>query len=102
MKEISHIKIGVKKYAIQRPMEIVEVGGEFFGTIDFRKEEIQVANKLPQHDKNQVFMHEMLHGICSRFAILGLNQDEQTIDLLATGLYEAIIDNPHIFHMENI
>jgi len=102
MSAINNIKIGVKNFSIQHPMEIVEVGGEYAGTCDFREETIKIADKLTQHDKNQTFLHEIIHAICQRFMMQGLNQDEQTIDLLATGLYEVIKDNPHIFLMEDI
>ena len=87
---------------IQRPLEIVEVGGEYYGTSCCDNAIIRIADKLSQHDKNHTFIHELLHCICKRFQIRGLDQDEQTIDLLATGIYEIIMDNPHIFLMEDI
>jgi len=84
---INGIKIGTKTYTIERPLEIVQVGGEFSGMAHYREEVIKIADKLSQHDKNQTFLHELLHCICNRFYIEELNKDEQSLDLLATGLY---------------
>jgi len=96
------LKVGIKTYEIQKPSEIIQVGGEFAGMQSYRRSTIEIADKLDQQDKNQVFWHEILHAICDRFHLRELDGDEQTIDLLATGIYEVIQDNPDIFQMENI
>ena len=102
MAAIDTVKVGLKTYKIERPLEIVEVGGEYYGACSPDTATIKIAGKFEQSDRNQVFWHELLHGICRRFCIRELNNDEQTIDLLATGIYELIKDNPHIFKMKNI
>lgn len=96
------IKVGFKNYEILKPLEIIQVGGEFNGIHNYQENTISIADKIAQQDKNHVFIHELLHAICARFHLTELNRDEQTIDLLATGIYEAIKDNPDIFKMENI
>ena len=102
MEAITNVKVGFKTYKIEKPMEIVEVDGEYSGTCSYTTSTIKLADKLEQVDKNQVFWHELLHCICKRFALVAFNEDEQSIDLLATGIYELIKDNPHIFTMRDI
>jgi len=60
---INSVRIGTKNYKIERPLEIVQVGGEYSGVFSYHDEEIKIADKLSQHDKNQTFLHEMLHCI---------------------------------------
>ena len=100
MQAIGNVKIGFKNYKIEPLVQLFQ--GEIYGACSYSEEFLKICGKLPQHDRNLTLIHELLHCICKRFAITDLNQDEQTLDLLATGLYEAIKDNPHIFHMEDI
>jgi len=96
------VKIGYADYTIKKPLEIVQVGGEYYGIVDFDNHVIKIANKNKTHDKNKTFLHEVLHCICHRFSLQELNSNEQAIDLLATGIYEMLKDNPHMFIMEDI
>ena len=100
--KVDTVKVGVKTYRIEKPLEIIQVGGEYYGVCDSDTSVIKIADKFEQQDKNISFLHELLHGICKRFSMRELNKDEQTIDLLATGIYEVIKDNPHIFTMVDI
>ncbi|MCL2188437.1 MAG: hypothetical protein FWC16_00740 [Defluviitaleaceae bacterium] len=101
-KPINNVKIGLKNYDIKRQEEIAGANAELYGNIDFDGEVIKIANRFPQHNINETFIREMLHGICCRFDLRDLNSDEHSISLLSTGIYEAIIDNPHIFTMADI
>ena len=102
LSKVNTIKIGYKTYRIEKPLEIKEISAEYYGIASHENATITIADKLEQHDKNHVFIHELLHAICARFQMRELNEEEQTLDLLASGIYEAIIDNPHIFLMEDI
>jgi len=102
MEPINTVKIGFKTYVLERPNEIITVGGECCGRCSYHESKILIAGKLEQHEKNHTLIHEMIHCICDRFSLRELNKDEQTVDLLALGIYEAITDNPHIFFMNNI
>ena len=95
------VKIGYKEYEIIKQPEIIEVKGDYYGKTETDEEKITIASKFSQKVQNQTFLHELLHCIASKYD-LPVNQDEHTIELLATGLYEAILDNPHIFTMKDI
>ena len=97
----NRVKRGSKEYIIIKQPEIVEVKGDYYGKTETDEEKITIASKFSQKVQNQTFLHELLHCIASKYD-LPVNQDEHTIELLATGLYEAIIDNPHIFTMKDI
>ena len=92
------VKMGFKTFKVEKPLEM----GNYYGEADYDKSIIKIADRYDNHSKNCTFIHEILHCICLRFGLEKLNNDEHAIDLLATGIYEAMIDNPHIFTMQNI
>lgn len=95
------VKIGYKEYEIVKEPEIIQVAGQYYGETDYDNEKITIANKYSQKSQNQTFLHELLHCIADKYN-LEVNRDEHTIELLSVGLYEAILDNPHIFTMKDI
>lgn len=95
------VKIGYKEYEIVKQPEIIQVKGIYYGETDYDNEKITIASKYSQKSQNQTFLHELLHCIAGKYD-LAVNQDEHTIELLAVGLYEAILDNPNIFTMKDI
>ena len=95
------VKIGYKEYEIIKQPEIIELKGEYYGECKSNEEKIIIADKFSQKIQNQSFLHELLHCIANKYD-LEINYDEHAIQLLSTGLYEAIIDNPHIFTMKDI
>lgn len=99
--ENNKVKIGYKEYEIVKKEEIIEVKGDYYGKTETDEEIITIANKFSQKIQNQTFLHELLHCIADKYN-LEVNRDEHTIELLSVGLYEAIIDNPHIFTMKDI
>lgn len=99
--ENNKVKIGYKEYEIVKQPEIVEIKGDYYGKTELDDEKIIIASKFSQKIQNQTFLHELIHCISEKYN-LAVNNDEHTIELLATGLYEAILDNPHIFSMKDI
>ena len=95
------VKIGYKEYEIVKKEEIIEVKGDYYGKTETDEEVITIANKFSQKIQNQTFLHELLHCIADKYN-LEVNRDEHTIELLSVGLYEAILDNQHIFIMKDI
>lgn len=99
--ENKKIKIGYKSYEIIKQPEISETRGDYYGVTRVDDEKIIIADKFSQKIQNQSFLHELLHCIASKYD-LEVNHDEHTIELMSVGLYEAILDNPHIFTMQDI
>lgn len=100
--ENKKVKVGFKEYEIVKVPEIKEVAGTYYGKMEADKELITISSNLSQKLQNQTFLHELLHCIAHKYDLQRLNDDEHEIELLATGIYEVILDNPHIFKMQNI
>jgi hypothetical protein len=96
------VKIGYKEYEIVKEPELFnDKRQELLGEVDHNIETIRIASKFKQNIQNQAFIHELLHTIAEKNR-LEVNNNEDEIDALATGIYEAILDNPHIFTMKDI
>lgn len=96
------VKIGYKEYEIVKETELFnDKRQELLGEADHNIETIRIASKFKQNIQNQAFIHELLHTIAEKNR-LEVNNNEDEIDALATGIYEAILDNPHIFTMKDI
>lgn len=96
------IKVGLRQYDIVKQDEIVEVGGELYGKHDPKASEIKLASKFDQLQQNATFLHEITHAICVMQDLSGINEDEHAIELLSAGLHRVIVENPHIFTMQDI
>lgn len=96
------IKVGARTYMVEKPEEIIEVGGELYGKHSSRDSTIQIAAKFDQLQQNQTLMHELLHAVCEMQCLDEINGNEQWVDLLAKGLHMVIVDNPKLFTMADI
>lgn len=88
-----NIKIGYKNYNIKPENEVYDDSrNECFGIISYDEEKIRIATKFSENLQNQALIHELIHAIGDKYQ-LDINKDEKTVDLLATGIYELILDN---------
>lgn len=88
------VKIGCFNYEVELADDHIVVGDKanFLGSIDYENLNIKVKKTLPEEMKNQVLMHEIVHGILNHFE-LTINNDEKQVDLIAKGIYDFIVQN---------
>jgi len=96
------IKIGVRNYDFKWQDEIIEFGGELYGKHNSRDLTITLASKFPQVQRNETFLHELIHAICFMNDLREIEENEHWIQLLATGLLMVIKDNPNLFTMAEL
>lgn len=88
-----NLKIGYKNYTIKTENEVYDDNrNECFGLISYDEETIRLATKFSRNLQNQALIHELVHAIGDKYQ-LDINKDEKTVDLLAAGIYELILDN---------
>lgn len=88
-----NLKIGYKNYTIKTENEVYDDNRqELYGEISYDKETIRLSTKFSRNLQNQALIHELVHAIGDKYQ-LDINKDEKTVDLLATGIYELILDN---------
>lgn len=63
------------------------------GKIDYLQNVIYLEGNLSKDAKNQTLMHEIIHAICGQLGFYDLNEDETTIQGLATGIYQVLKQN---------
>lgn len=57
------------------------------GEVDFLTNVIRIDENMPEDMKVQTLIHEVLHCLCDAFGLYDLNENENAIQSLATGLY---------------
>ena len=98
------VKIGVFNLDVKF-VEMLD-NGDTGGYVNMYTNILQIASKVKTDDdkkpvvvqqpvKEMEFLHELLHGI--DFVYNAGNLSENTVNRLANGLYQVIIDNPDIF-----
>ena len=87
------IKVGYKNYELLKEELIIDNNNqELYGEINYSTETIRISNKFSKNLQNQAILHELIHAISDKYQ-LDINKDERTVDLLAAGIYELILDN---------
>ena len=91
MKIPSQIKIFGYCYDV----EVVDVlPSDNYGIIDFDDLKIRIRDTK---QKEEVFIHEVLHGVLQACRNYKANDDELLVDMIANGIYTVIMDNPILF-----
>jgi len=97
MKIPEKVKIGGTNYAVKYEDRLNTGSNMAYGHIDYERALIRIEPNIQgEQGKFKTLLHEIIHGITHHFD-LKLDEDEDTIDRLATGLHMVIVDNPDIF-----
>ncbi|WP_282804570.1 hypothetical protein [Clostridium tetani] len=90
----NRIKIGGVTYSIIECSNPSEENPQVDGQILYHKQEIRLKNDMSREYKENIFLHEVIHGI---FEHIGFDQDETIVIRLSNALHGFIKDNPNIF-----
>lgn len=89
------------RYTVEYKDNPSEVDGRkresLWGSIDFWERKIRVYdNKRSTEDRWHTIIHEVLHGIANALNMDKLNDDEDTVDMLALALVDTMFRNEWI------
>jgi predicted metal-dependent peptidase len=72
-------------------MPVVNEEGEGItqGQIIYSEAKIQIKESLPQEVKDEVLIHEIVHGILQHIGEVDLCADERFVQALASGIYNS-------------
>ncbi|PRR77684.1 hypothetical protein CLLI_22480 [Clostridium liquoris] len=93
----SKVKIGGVNYKVIECNNPSEEDPNVDGQILYSKQEIRLKNDMSREYKENIFLHEIIHGI---FEHIGFEQDEAIVIRLSNALHGFIKDNPEIFKDE--
>ncbi|MBY6844649.1 hypothetical protein HYI19_07520 [Clostridium botulinum] len=88
------VKIGGVTYSIIECNNPSEEEHQVDGMIVHHKQEIRLKNDMDKEYKENIFLHEVIHGI---FEYIGFEQDESMVIRLSNALHGFVKDNPNIF-----
>lgn len=63
------------------------------GEIDFLKNVIKVDESMPADSKEQVLIHEILHGILDLLGLDEINENEYAVQSIATAIHHVFKSN---------
>ena len=88
------IKILNKIYKIKYTDEDVFVHGEkAFGKLNKVQNTITINTNTTKEEIKETLLHEILHALYSEFSLIGGDNEEKIVTLLARGLRTICIDN---------
>jgi len=88
------VKIGGIRYKVEVVDALDVENADLVGSIDYRKQRIQLRAGMGSDITAQTLWHEILHAI---FVNLGFDQDETRIEQFAAVLNALVVDNPEMF-----
>lgn len=75
-------------------VEVVDKGNGFTrGQVNFETDTIEIDKHLPEDRKIQVLIHECLHALLDLTGNREINEDEKTVQSIATALYCSLKEN---------
>ena len=86
-----HIKVGGLDYKIKKKPRIIWEDGELSGQITYHKTKILLSEQNSEQYEVVTLLHEAIHAI---FHLAGMEQEERTVEVLATGIFMLLRDNP--------
>lgn len=96
-KILKKVKIGGLKYKVEqvKGLENRELNPHLAGQIEYAKLTISVDEKFPKELRDQVFIHELTHGILVEAGYL--DHEEEQADRISRVLYQVLKDNDFSF-----
>lgn len=88
------IKIGFKKYKVEKVEDLDDGSKLLYGNIDFDNDVINICNKYSDAQQTVTLIHESIHGIDD---LLEIDLTEDQVRKLGKGIYQFIVDNPSLF-----
>ncbi|KGO14575.1 hypothetical protein NZ45_05995 [Clostridium botulinum] len=88
------VKIGGVNYKVIECNNPSEEEHQVDGMIVYHKQEIRLKNDMKKEYKENIFLHEVIHGI---FEYIGFEQDESVVIRLSNALHGFIKDNSEVF-----
>lgn len=76
-------------YSIEE-VELVSSESLLDGSIDLSNQTIRINNHLAPARKEQVFMHEIMHGIFHELGMDELRDDERAVQSIASALHHLL------------
>jgi hypothetical protein len=89
---LKRLKIGPINYRIKKVSKLNNGSSRLYGQIEYSQDIIRIAKDNKPQKARQSLWHEALHGIL--FNAGYRDEDEQLVDILASGIMEIINENP--------
>lgn len=89
---IKNVKILATKYDVEE-VEQIDKYTRLLGQIEYTEQKIKIDKNISEDMKQEVLLHEILHGILEKLGYEDLNGDEQKVHSIASTMYLVLKDN---------
>lgn len=96
---LNKIKIGAINYKVDYSRDDYCIGADLLGEIDYVNQTITIRSDIPEERKENVLIHEIVHGILFQCGSKDYN-NEDVINPLANTLYQVLKENNLVFTEE--
>jgi hypothetical protein len=90
--EIKKMKILATEYDVEE-VEQIDKYTRLLGQIQYTEQKIKIDKNISEDMKQEVLIHEILHGILEKLGYTQLNDDEQKVQSIASTMYLVLKEN---------
>ena len=90
--KIKKMKILATKYDVEE-VEQIDKYTRLLGQIQYTEQKIKIDKNISEDMKQEVLIHEILHGILEKLGYTQLNDDEQKVQSIASTMYLVLKEN---------
>ena len=89
---IKQVKILATKYNVEE-VEQINKYTRLLGQIEYAEQKIKIDKNISEDLKQEVLLHEILHGILEKLNYEEINNDEQKVHSIASTMYLVLKEN---------
>ena len=89
---IEKLKIMATEYSVEE-VEQIDKYERLLGQINYSEQAIKIDKNISEDLKQEVLIHEILHGVLEKLGYVELNDDEQKVQSIASTLYLVLKEN---------
>lgn len=90
--KIKKMKILATEYDVEE-VEQIDKYTRLLGQIQYTEQKIKIDKNISEDMKQEVLIHEILHGILEKLGYTQLNDDEQKVQSIASTMYLVLKEN---------
>lgn len=90
--KIEKLKIMATEFLVEE-VEQIDKYERLLGQINYTEQTIKIDKNISEDMKQEVLIHEILHGVLEKLGYEEINDDEQKVQSIASTLYLVLKEN---------
>lgn len=90
--KIKNLKILATQYDVEE-VEQIDKYSRLLGQIEYTEQKIKIDKNISEDLKQEVLLHEVLHGVLEKLGYEEINNNEQKVHSIASTMYQVLKEN---------